>query len=248
MTWRDLLYLPVRTSTLRAYLLGELKHGSRTRLEQAYFQSAWLYERMKLVEEDLISAYVQRHLSPSARQRFEREYLTSPERAIKVERTRLVTGAADVISAEHTEVAPSRKVHVTRTMITAMLVLLASVSGLTMYWFEHRVVVVRIGSSSMRGDQPPHIDNKPPVLSWMTTTVHFQIEPRDRTGRVYAARLLDDGRVIWQGALQRANDTSVLDLELPASGFRTGTYEVLLQPISPVRTARPQEFRFELRR
>jgi hypothetical protein len=67
-----------------AYLLEELPEDDLERFEdECLAQETWPTQ-INLVEEDLIDAYLRNELTPDRRQRFERNYLTTPARQERV--------------------------------------------------------------------------------------------------------------------------------------------------------------------
>jgi hypothetical protein len=73
-----------RRVTIRRYLLGGLSIRERARLEERYFKSDDLFEKMEMVEDELIDAYVRGQLSESESRLFEENYLSSERRRDKV--------------------------------------------------------------------------------------------------------------------------------------------------------------------
>jgi anti-sigma factor RsiW len=67
------------------YLLGQLPEAEQTRLEERFFADDAYFERLLAVEDDLIDDYVRGELSPHEHERFERAFLTTPERHQRVE-------------------------------------------------------------------------------------------------------------------------------------------------------------------
>lgn len=67
------------------YLLGELPEAEQIRLEERFFADDEYFEHLLAVEDDLIDDYVRGELSPHERTRFERAFLTTPERRQRVE-------------------------------------------------------------------------------------------------------------------------------------------------------------------
>src|SRR5215210_4154430 len=67
-----------------AYLLEELPDEDAEQFEDACFAEESWPSRLDLAEEDLIDAYLRNELTPERRQRFERNYLTTPAREERV--------------------------------------------------------------------------------------------------------------------------------------------------------------------
>ena len=74
------------------YLLGELSGAEQRRFEERYFADDHIFEEFLIIEDELIDDYVQEKLSPSERERFERQFLTSPMRERRVRFSRALIG------------------------------------------------------------------------------------------------------------------------------------------------------------
>jgi hypothetical protein len=66
------------------FLLGELAEAEQLAVEEKAFSDAEYFERLCAVENDLIDRYARNRLSHSERERFERHYLTTPDRRQRV--------------------------------------------------------------------------------------------------------------------------------------------------------------------
>ncbi|MGA9767405.1 MAG: hypothetical protein WBV94_00075 [Blastocatellia bacterium] len=67
------------------YLLGELSEQEQEQIEENYFDDDEFFDRMLVVEDELIDAYVGHRLSISEQERFENHFLRSPDRRKRVE-------------------------------------------------------------------------------------------------------------------------------------------------------------------
>lgn len=70
------------------YLLGKLHEEEQACFERLYFSDDRVFQRLLKVEESLINKYVDQDLPAQHLEAFERYFLNSPERRIKVERAR----------------------------------------------------------------------------------------------------------------------------------------------------------------
>ena len=70
---------------LRLYLLGELPAPEQAALETEYFADRELYDQLCEAEHDLIDDFVRGRMPAADQERFERHYLTTPERRQQVE-------------------------------------------------------------------------------------------------------------------------------------------------------------------
>jgi hypothetical protein len=69
---------------IRKYLLGELAREEQQRLEERLLTEDEYFERLLLVEDELIDSYVQGKLSATERGRFDRHFLATPEHQQKL--------------------------------------------------------------------------------------------------------------------------------------------------------------------
>jgi hypothetical protein len=65
---------------IKRYLLGELSAAEQTALEDEYFGDESGYDRLCKAEDALLDRYARDSLSEADRERFERSYLTNPQR------------------------------------------------------------------------------------------------------------------------------------------------------------------------
>lgn len=72
-----------RDAALR-YLFGEGTEAEREILERRFFEDESLAEEVEILENELVDSYVAGRLQVGERARFEKAYLSSPERAAKV--------------------------------------------------------------------------------------------------------------------------------------------------------------------
>lgn len=70
------------------YLLRESSEQEQMELEERYFGDDEYFEQLLTVEDELIDAYVQGKLTSRAREQFERQFLTTPQRCQRVEFSR----------------------------------------------------------------------------------------------------------------------------------------------------------------
>jgi cell division protein FtsB len=67
------------------YLLGEMGEDEQEQVEEMYFGDEEFFDRLLIVEDELIDAYARQKLSELERERFENYFLRSPERRERVE-------------------------------------------------------------------------------------------------------------------------------------------------------------------
>ena len=71
-------------ATLKQFVLGALDDDRRIEVEERLVTEPETFEALELVEAELVEAYAEDALSSAERQRFERHYLTTPERCQQV--------------------------------------------------------------------------------------------------------------------------------------------------------------------
>jgi hypothetical protein len=80
---------------IERYLLGELSAAEQTALEDEYFGDESKYDRLCKAEDELLDRYARNYLSESDRERFERSYLTNPQRRRHVRFARALAQVLD---------------------------------------------------------------------------------------------------------------------------------------------------------
>ena len=90
---------------VRRFLLGEMSEGERGAFEELFVADEELFERVRVVEDELVESYLRGALSPAEREKFERTVLTTQRRRSRVEFTRTML---DKLAA-HKEVGDVKK-------------------------------------------------------------------------------------------------------------------------------------------
>jgi hypothetical protein len=75
------------------YLLNELSSREREQIEQRCFQDPDYFDALQSVEEELVDDYARGALTAAQRERFEREWLISPDRRERVETVQALIAA-----------------------------------------------------------------------------------------------------------------------------------------------------------
>lgn len=75
----QLMRLPVREKTIRKYMLGELEQGRRRRLERKLLTDAEFFERVSVVENEVIYDYLIGAISEREAKQLEANFLSTPE-------------------------------------------------------------------------------------------------------------------------------------------------------------------------
>jgi hypothetical protein len=70
---------------IRGYLLGDISKEERARVEDQYFANSDMFEELLAAENDLIDCYVRGELNELDRKKFEKQFLSSPQRHARVE-------------------------------------------------------------------------------------------------------------------------------------------------------------------
>jgi hypothetical protein len=87
--------IPIRGVTLRRYLLNQVSDRTRTRIEKGYLRDQGLFERMLLIEDQLLDDYVRGELSQVERAQFDEQFLSTPDGRQKVAAARALAEAID---------------------------------------------------------------------------------------------------------------------------------------------------------
>jgi hypothetical protein len=88
---------PYDDKSIIRYLLEDLSEEEQSRLEAKYFSDKEFFEYTEMVEEKLIDDYLQKKLSNTDEEKFERRYLTFVRKRKEVEFTKCLM---DVVSLE----------------------------------------------------------------------------------------------------------------------------------------------------
>jgi hypothetical protein len=78
----------IHTRDIRSYLLGQLADEDQHRIEERLFTEDTFLPQVELAEDELIEAYARGGLSSDERKRFERHFLTTPERQRRLQLAR----------------------------------------------------------------------------------------------------------------------------------------------------------------
>jgi hypothetical protein len=74
---------------IKSYLLGELSESEVEQLEESLFADDEMFSEIQAVEMSLVDGYVRNELPHDERERFETEYLVTPERRQKISQAKL---------------------------------------------------------------------------------------------------------------------------------------------------------------
>src|SRR5512138_2442454 len=77
------------------YLFGELSEAEQAQLEEHYFTDAQTFNQLAQLETELIDDYARGRLSPPMRARFERAYLSNPNRRARLKFSEALTTRLD---------------------------------------------------------------------------------------------------------------------------------------------------------
>lgn len=95
---------------LISYLLGDLPEEEMHQIEERYFSDDRLHEELRAIERDLIDRYAQGEFSGREKERFEKYFLSSPERRKRLRFARALKQYTSTQSAETMEPIP-RHIH-----------------------------------------------------------------------------------------------------------------------------------------
>ena len=74
----------VKNEVIKQYLLNALSEADRVQFEMRYFEDDDLYQRLQVIEEELISDYVYDRLTALGRRLFDEHYSATPERRKRI--------------------------------------------------------------------------------------------------------------------------------------------------------------------
>ncbi|MCI0491078.1 MAG: hypothetical protein L0229_31195 [Blastocatellia bacterium] len=103
------MQLMEKDEKLKRYLMGELSPQARIEIEDLYLADQDFYERLLIVEDDLIDDYVRGTLSARDRNLFEENFLCSGERRERVEIARTLIAYSDANASSRPASLPERK-------------------------------------------------------------------------------------------------------------------------------------------
>ncbi len=90
--------LTPRSNVLKKYLLGNLEEGAKEQLEKILLQSHLLYEKLEVVEEELIQDYVDGKLSQEEIILFENNFILAGDRKEKLKIAQAIRKSRDTLS------------------------------------------------------------------------------------------------------------------------------------------------------
>jgi hypothetical protein len=137
----------------RRYLLGQATDEERDAIELEYFHSEEAIDCIAAAEDDLIEDYLSNRLDQPQRDRFEREYLASPDHRRRVETIRalIATGSRQATTASVPSPAQMTGRNRTFQMLALAAALLLAVAG-SVWMFN-----------ALRGERGGVADSRPPA-------------------------------------------------------------------------------------
>jgi hypothetical protein len=233
---------------LRRYLLGNVEPEARERIEGRLFSDdKAFWERLCLVEDELIESYVASELDSEDRDRFEKSFLCTDERRSKLEFARALRA---YVAAMEPEPVPAR------ASIWQRLQGTVSVPGGAVAAAAAALIGLPIASGFFgRTATPVHVLTTDVTASVSTGLVRgataelprvqlpqdckllrLRVEPDEEHSR-YAARLYDvGGTEMWSQSNLTQSDAggrTAVVLTLPCEMFETGDYYVTLRAATP---------------
>jgi hypothetical protein len=241
-------------SLLRRYLLGTAIPESREALEARLFSDdSIFYERLSIAEDELVSDYVQRALTDSERQDFEKYFLCTDERRAKLEFARALHAYAersgDLERSDATKrsdtvrespwawlrrplLSPAWAVAAAALLFLGVQVTRVGNSGDAVSGTN--VVAISLPAGLMRaaGSELTRVR-----LNSKSEIVRLTLDPGSNRFDTYRASLfqVDDDAMVSETRLRPPSSTgkSEITLTLPAELLSQGDYYVKLQGISP---------------
>lgn len=93
-------------ATIRQYLLGKLTGDSQQKVEERLLTEDDLFEELEIAEDELIDEYLAEKLSEDERERFEQNFLATPERQQKVRFSRSLNRYVRTIESQEKATPP----------------------------------------------------------------------------------------------------------------------------------------------
>lgn len=75
----------VKNEIIKQYLLNTLSEADREQFEIQYFEDGDLFQRLQVIEEELITDYVHDRLTAPERRLFDEHYSVTPERRERID-------------------------------------------------------------------------------------------------------------------------------------------------------------------
>ena len=246
MRFAELLPGVTRRITLRRYLLGGLSVRERVRLEERYFKNDDLFEKIGAVEEELVDAYVRRHLSESESRLFEENYLSSDRRRDKVRMARELLEYATKAELSGAITPIETRFRFRHLAFVAGSLLFAGIVG----WRLITVHYSRLSSTPAHrrplASSESHVpEAQPPAIGLLlrssarggTTgggsnhltippgehSILLEVYPQDISSTRFSAELFQGGRSVWRQDVTPAAGQELI-LKLHSSDLPTGTY------------------------
>lgn len=213
---------------LAAYILGNLSEAAETRLEDEYLTDESAREKLLIVEDELVDAYIEDHLTADERKQLESRFLASPQGQRKLELTIALMGLASEPTQEsHPIVIQPEPRHFFGRTIRWVAIAATLVCAIVLW---NRLKPTGSDSANSRsgrdGEQtsrtsvtPPSRSNLPPVASIIlnpvtrnvdklerltipaaTVEVKIQLNLETANHKTYKATILNRGeKEVWSG-------------------------------------------------
>lgn len=156
---------PKNDESIVRYLFREMAEEELTAMEQRIENDTSVFELVASVEDDLIMQYVRGTMDQDFRLRFEKVYLTTPERRARIEAARTLRAAVREVAVARHRQHPKLSFLASAKMQIVLAVLLVAMGFTTWIWW-------RSGSFVTKPDATP-------------TQISLTLEPgRNRSGSV----------------------------------------------------------------
>lgn len=238
-----------RRATIRRYLLGGLSVGRRARLEERYFRNDDLFEKIEMVEDELVDAYVRGHLSASESRLFEENYLSSERRRNKVgiARELLEYAAKPELATAITPIATRKGgFRFGQLAFLAGFLLFAAIVGWRFITAHHSRHANTSARSRPLASSESHVPQAQlPAIALLLRScarggipgggsnllkippgehpILLEVYPQDVLSTRFRAELFQGGRSIWHEDVMPAPGQELI-LKLHSSDLATGTY------------------------
>ena len=249
MRFAELLPSVARRATIRRYLLGGLRVRERARLEERYFKNDDLFEKIEMVEDELVDAYVRGYLSESESRLFEEDYLGSERRRDKVGVAReLLEYAAKAELAGAITPSGTRmdRFRFGQLAFLAGFLLIAAIVGwrfMTLFHSRHSNTLPR--SRPLPSSQSHAPQTQLPAIALLLRScargggitggsnlltippgehpIQLQVYPQDASSTRFRAEFFQGGRPVWRQEVIPMTGQELI-LKLHSSDLPSGTY------------------------
>jgi len=258
---------PIEDQVYMRYLLKDLTEEERDGLEELYFVDEMVFNKLRIAEDNLIRNYVNNSLTADDRLKFEKNYLTTPERREQVELVRELGRSEMWIPPAQTSFwqklrqarmslfhfpffGPAKAVYATLLCIAiatgaALLYLQSNIGNKSpeMLAFHLSLDTSRgaVGTEDSNTDSnpgPSDDNQKTLYLNQKTEKVALQVEVGTGPDQTYEGILLKDDQIVWKSGAPQKVAGGVVSFTVPAGSLTDGVYLLRINDVDADRQVR----------